>query len=622
MKSPYLLLLLAVPAATPAQSRQDVVHHLQQTIAWYRHVSAAEQMPVVANDVLLHDSTVQTAIQALQLAFDYAHAEIALLGGNEEANGPSEAGNLSRASARSADRVKGLQGRVAALDEQLAKVPARTRATLEAQRKEVAAQLDLALQVQQTVQSMLSFTGTSGRGKGGLAGQIAELERSFPEAEHAQKNSGPGKTGGAAAAPPPVPARAATPASEPFHPETAGIFSLSTQLFAVNSSRTQLSNLLAETDDLLSEIDRLRSPLVAEIRAAIARSDSLAGDATTDTAAEAAAGQKEIEALTARVKQLSTAIVPLGEQAIAVRMCRADLAEAHGSVSRQYGSTGRYLLMRLAFVGIAILVVLGLSGMLSRVTFRYVKDPRRRRQFMVMRRVLVGLAVFLVVVLGFVSQFGSLATYAGLLTAGLAVALQSVILSVVAYFFLIGRYGIRIGDRVTISGVTGKVVDVGLVRIYLMELTGSGSELHATGRIVVFSNSVLFQPSALFKQMPGADYVWHRVRVTLASDSDYHAAEDRLTAAVNSVYEEYRESIERQHAAMERSVDIEVATPKPQTRMRFSPAGMEFTVYYPVELERSAEIDDRMLKALYDAIAKPPQLTLASEGAPRLQETA
>ena len=616
MKSRILLLALALPAVAVPQKRQDVLHHLQQTIAWYRHVEAAEQMQAVSTDVLLHDSTLQTATQALQLAFDYAHAEVALLGGDEQAGG-TQSSNLANASARSADRVNGLQSRIAALDAQLAKAPARTRDTLEAQRREVAAQLELAKQVQQTVQSMISFAGTAAGGKAGFPGQIAELERSFPEAEHTQKNPKGGGTAGAAV---PAPTRAAVAAPEPFHPESAGIFTLTTQLIAVNNARGQLADLLAETDGLLDEIDRLRTPAVAEIKAAIARSESLAGDATTDDIAEATAGQKEIETLTARFKQLSTAIVPLGEQAISIRTCRADLSEAHASISRQYGTVARYLLMRLVIVAIAIVVVLAISGILSRLTFRYVKDQRRRRQFMVMRRVLVGLVVFGVVVLGFISQFGSLATYAGLLTAGLAVALQNVILSVVAYFFLIGRYGIRVGDRVTISGVTGKVVDVGLMRIYLMELVGAGSELHATGRIVVFSNSVLFQPSALFKQLPGADYGWHRVQLTLAADTDYHAAEERLAAAVRSVYEQYRESIERQHAAMKRSVDIEMAAPHPQTRMRFSSAGLEFSVYYPAELDRSAEIDERMMKALYEALAQAPRLTLASEGAPKLQE--
>src|SRR5439155_24001297 len=142
-------------------------------------------------------------------------------------------------------------------------------------------------------------------------------------------------------------------------------------------------------------------------------------------------------------------------------------------------------------------------------TFRYVHDPRRRKQFLLLRRIAVGCAITAAVVIGLVNEFGSLATYAGLLTAGLAVALQNVISSIVAYFFLIGRYGLRVGDRVTISDVTGDVLEIGLVRLYLMEMTGVAADLQPTGRGVGFSNSVLFHPSALFRQMPGADYVWH-----------------------------------------------------------------------------------------------------------------
>ena len=75
---------------------------------------------------------------------------------------------------------------------------------------------------------------------------------------------------------------------------------------------------------------------------------------------------------------------------------------------------------------------------------------------------------------------------------------------------MIGRYGIRIGDRISIAGVTGDVVEVGLVRFYVAEYAESGVELFPTGRIVVFSNSVLFQPTTpLYKQLPGTHYTWH-----------------------------------------------------------------------------------------------------------------
>src|SRR5262249_51998234 len=157
---------------------------------------------------------------------------------------------------------------------------------------------------------------------------------------------------------------------------------------------------------------------------------------------------------------------------------------------------------------------------------------------------------------------------------------------------------------------------IGLVRIYLMEL---GSDLHSTGRVVVFSNSVIFQPAALYKQMPGLDYVWHTVSLTLAPESDFQTAESKLTAAVDSVYQQYREKIEHQFRTLERSIDVNVSTPHPETRLRFADAGLEFTARYPAELKQASSTDDRVMKALYDAIAGDPKLKFAPSGRPKVQ---
>ena len=98
-----------------------------------------------------------------------------------------------------------------------------------------------------------------------------------------------------------------------------------------------------------------------------------------------------------------------------------------------------------------------------------------------------------------------------------------------------------------------------------MELTGA--DLHATGRIVVLSNAVLFQPAALFKQVPGADYLWHIVTITLAPGADIASAEQRLESAAESVYDGYKESIERQHAALQRYMDVETSSPRVDVRI-------------------------------------------------------
>jgi small-conductance mechanosensitive channel len=263
------------------------------------------------------------------------------------------------------------------------------------------------------------------------------------------------------------------------------------------------------------------------------------------------------------------------------------------------------------------MVILVLSDLWRRLTFRYVREARLRRQMLLVRRIVMGIAITLAIVLSFVSEFGSFATFAGFLTAGIAVALQNLILSVVAYFFLIGRYGVRAGDRVTMSGVTGDVVEVGLVRIYLMELTGGGSDFRPTGRIVVFSNSVLFQPSAFFKQLPGTEYAWHTVTLALAPDADLDAAEARLMGAVNQVFGKYRDVIKRQHMAFEQAVNLQVAEPVPERYVKYTESGLEFSIRYPIEIRRAAAIDEEMMKNLLDAINKEPKIHFA--GAPRIQ---
>jgi len=618
-------LVLAAPAPPVTARPNDIVNHLEQTVAWYHFVTTVAE--TTATDVLQRDTIRQQAINAVRLGFDFARVEAGLLARQTVAGSaanstqtPTRSQNLQQAAARAADRVSAIQAQIQDIDEQLKKASARSGATLAAQRNALQAELGLAKEVQSTVQNLTRFAGAqeSGSGPAGaLTAEINQLAQSVPEAAPPQTASN-APSSAASSSTQPAAAKAAPAPAQPFHPESAGIFSLFGELMSLTHTRSQLTDALKRTDELVKSTRQLRAPLVNELRQDINRSEMLASATASTDPSQLAAGQREIEDLSASFKQVAAATTPLGEQNIVLGSTRGTLLQMREALDEQNSTTVRYLLLRVGLLIAAILVVLAISAFWRRATLRYIRDARRRRQFLLMRRVVVGSAIALVFVLSFITEFGSLATYAGLLTAGIAVALQNVILSVVAYFFLIGRYGVRIGDRVTISGVTGTVIDIGLVRIYLMELLGSGSELHSTGRVVVFSNSVLFQPSAWFKQMPGTDYVWHTVRLALTPDSDFQLAQNRLSAAVDAVYQQYRASIEQQHAAFEQSVDIQLTAPKPECRLRFTDSALEVIVQYPAPFQDAARIDEQVMKALYDAIAHEPKLTLASSGAPQL----
>ena len=581
--------------ATPATVElpippEQVVNHVSRTITWYRRILALQQIPADSDDIVPRDRLSQTALTSLQLSFDFGRAAGAMASATQEAPDASDQGSeIDRAAARMADRITNLQSQLASANDP-------------AKRAEISAALDLAKEIQSTVGQIQKFEETSDAHAGGasvgLAAQISDLRKSVPELH------------GAA---PPVSASASAsekkPAStsntaETFRPESAGIIALIGKWFALESARRDLSDATKQTDGMTRDLGKIRDAVVQQIRTV--SNQNL--QTTSNDPATLAQSKLKFQQAAVRFKQLATLIVPLGEQAVTLETAHNLLEEWHDSLAARTGTVARYLLLRLGFLLGSVAAVLIVSEVWRRATFRYLADARRRQQFLSLRRVVVGLALTLVVVFGLVSEFGSLATYAGLITAGLAVALQNVILAIVAYFFLIGRYGVRVGDRITLAGVTGRVVEIGLVRIYLMEL--AGAQMRSTGRMVVLSNAVLFQPTAMFKQMPGGDFYWHTITMVFASTADVADAEKRLGEAANSVYSKYRPAIEQQHAALQRFIDFQTALPEPEVYARLNIKGLECIVRYPVEPAQAASTDQKMLQALREAQSKAPELQL------------
>jgi small-conductance mechanosensitive channel len=185
-----------------------------------------------------------------------------------------------------------------------------------------------------------------------------------------------------------------------------------------------------------------------------------------------------------------------------------------------------------------------------------------------------------------------------------AVAMQSVLVSIVGYFFLIGKYGIRIGDRVQIGEVSGEVIELGLVRMYLMEFAGHGSS-GPTGRVAAFPNSVVFQVSSgLFKQIPGVNFTWHDITLSLPAGIDYSSAKEKLSAAAVEAVADYREEIQRQTLELQRTTQTTAGGEAvPTVQLSYTAKGVDARVRYPVHLSHAAEIDERMSKALLQVIS-------------------
>ena len=600
-------------AATPID-RDAILAHLNTIISWYRDSGSKIQSVGLPSDAIYQDTSQNLAQQAVRLAFQAAQAAAALTNASDQSTAPASADapggstqqNLAQTLATLKSRIDQDQSQLDDVNKKLATAPPSKRQSLTAQRDSLQGEIALDQATLDAVQKLATFVESNEEsGVGGFSGSINDLARTVPEIlgdANAQK------------------AAAKPAATQPTISKSSGLIGQALTLYTDLRTMHNIDQLANETERVHDNAAALRKPMRDTLAATIQHGRDLTSQTPPSDPAQAKAAQLELRSLTGQFKQLSNVVIPLSQEMMVLDQSRANFLNWRNSIARESKDSLRSVVSSAVAILLALGIVWALSEIWRRWTFRYIHDLRRRRQFMLLRRFVMGFLICAVLTLGIVSDFSSLATFAGFATAGIAVGLQAVLLSVAAYFFVIGRYGIRIGDRVSIAGVTGDVIDVSPVRFYLMELAGSDVNLFPTGRIVVFSNAVLFQATTpLFKQIPGTEYTWHEVVLQLVAGADYNLAEEKLLAAVNTVYDKYKEDIARQHNDLERRIEIQMKTPTPQAKLHYSDTALEFLVRYPTELRTAPEIDEEVIKAVLDAIEKDPKLKAAVTGWPRIR---
>jgi small-conductance mechanosensitive channel len=592
-----------------------VTSYLGDVINWYGHLGVEAQLVRDPDETLFFADDRQTAGEILKLAFEYARAQAAYLAKTNP--GTAAVGTSAATAVPAADaslpkvihsldtldaEANKLRVRINGLQAQLSKATAARRDAIASQIQGAQNELDLNQARVEALNALKQYESGSAAPdqNAGLLGQIDELERSISDSS--KKTLAPAEP-------------ALVPSIEP-----TGILGLVTELFALSNKLDALEQNRALAQALSTRAAGVRKSILAVITALDARGNSLAQGPGGADIASLKDRKQAFENLLDEHKMLSATALPLSKQIVLLGIYANNVGRWHEAIQQRRNQEFRRLLIRLIVLATSLLLIFIGSVLWKWLTNRYVTDARRRGQVMAARRLVVGVLIVIVVMMNFSDELGSAATVVGFAAAGIAVALQNVILSIAGYFFLIGRFGIKAGDRVQIGGVTGDVIDIGLVKLSLMELGGTGTHREPTGRVAVFSNAIVFQPSGnFFKQAPGTTFVWNEVRLTLAPDVDYRLAEKRLLDAVDEVFARYRDRVMRDYRHLERDLNIMLDTPKPQSRLHLSQSGLEIVIRYPAETYSAPQITDEISRRVLDAINREPTLRLAPQGTANIQ---
>jgi small-conductance mechanosensitive channel len=219
------------------------------------------------------------------------------------------------------------------------------------------------------------------------------------------------------------------------------------------------------------------------------------------------------------------------------------------------------------------------------IAYRRFTDPWTRYRW----RKSVGylFLVIAVLVIGreWLEGFKSLATFLGLVSAGIAIALKDTLANLAGWAFIVWSRPFEVGDRVEIAKHRGDVIDVHLFQFTLNEIGGWVDADQSTGRIVHVPNQLVFTES-IANYDKGFRYVWNEVPVLVTYESNWRKAKEILTAIAFRHAEHLTAEAERDLLAASRQYLINYKKLTPIVYTSTTASGILLTLRYLIEPRR------------------------------------
>lgn len=269
--------------------------------------------------------------------------------------------------------------------------------------------------------------------------------------------------------------------------------------------------------------------------------------------------------------------------------------------------------VKLVLTGLVVLGVLVLRrvaiGAARRLLGGDVADARR---FWVRQGVQVVTTVLMVLLLVsvWITPGTDITTGIGLLSAGLAFALQQVVLSLAAYVVILRGDTFSVGDRITLGGVRGDVVRLGFLKTTIMEMgqpppvsstdpaVWVGSRQY-TGRLVTVTNGVIFS-EPVYNYTREFPYLWEEIVLPIPFGTDRARAESILLAAARDhavvddvAADEAMQDMRSRYALTEASV-------APAVYVRIADSWVELSLRFLVNPRGVRDVKDAMSRQILD----------------------
>ena len=227
------------------------------------------------------------------------------------------------------------------------------------------------------------------------------------------------------------------------------------------------------------------------------------------------------------------------------------------------------------------------------------------------------LSTYVTVILGvllvgriWLGEVESAATFLGLVSAGLAIALQGPITDLAGWTFLMLRRPFEVGDRIEIGEHAGDVIDIRIFQFSILEIGNWVDADQSTGRIIDIPNRKVFS-EALANYSQGFEYIWNELRILVTFESDWEQAKKLLQEIADRRAGDIGHTVAQQVQKASRRFMIKYNVLTPAVYTRIEASGVSLTVRYLCGVRQRRSSAQEIWEDILRAVAQHPNIDFA-----------
>ena len=259
---------------------------------------------------------------------------------------------------------------------------------------------------------------------------------------------------------------------------------------------------------------------------------------------------------------------------------------------------------------IAILVFIVVRRVLVGIISNKIEDSFMRYRWQ--KTITYVVFFFAVITIGRVWFKGveSIATYFGLLSAGIAIALRDPITNITGWMFILWRSPFTVGDRIEIGENAGDVIDVNFFKFTIMEIGKWIDGESITGRIVHIPNGKVFTEN-LANYGRGFKYIWNELPILVTFESDWKKAKGILHDLSAQHTSQVSKAAAKKFQEVSKLFMMHQPNFKPKVYTKIEDSGILLTVRYLCNPRKRRASSQDIWEGALEAFAKEDNIEFA-----------